>query len=124
MLSKVNRIQSDRDFTKIYKKTRPVFTDNLSLRIMPTNLKGDKPLIRFAFVVSNKVDKRAVRRNALKRQLREIARTLISHVNSSYDIVVFVKKDFAFPYVQDEIKKQFYNGLKKAKVEINEKDHN
>ena len=125
MLPKVNRIQSSKEFTRIFKKTRPVFTANLSLRVLSnSNARSDKIKSRFAFVVSNKVDRRAARRNALKRQLREISRTLISQLNSSYDIVVFVKKDFFFPYDQNKIKEQFCEGLLKAKVISNEKNSN
>jgi ribonuclease P protein component len=70
--------------------------------------------IRFGFIISNKIDKRATRRNALKRQLRQISAGLLSELKNGYDIVTVVHKDFAFPYVQDEIKKQFLEGIEKA----------
>jgi len=70
--------------------------------------------IRFGFVISNKIEKRATRRNALKRQLREIAAGLISELIPGYDIVAVVQKDFSTPYKQEAIREQFEAGLRKT----------
>ena len=72
--------------------------------------------VRFGFVVSNKIEKRATRRNALKRQLREISGSLICELDPGYDVVVVLQSDFPFPYRQEEIRKQFEEGLKKIGV--------
>jgi ribonuclease P protein component len=74
----------------------------------------DETMIKFGFVVSNKVEKRATRRNALKRQLRSIAGGLISELKAGYDIVTVVKRDFPFPYNQEEIRKQFTEGMRRT----------
>ena len=49
---------------------------------------------RFAFVVSKRIDKRAVVRNRLKRLLREIAHTYMLEKKVSVDLLFIVKKNF------------------------------
>lgn len=87
---------------------------NLSIRVAKNFTREHN--VRFGFVVSNKIEKRATRRNAQKRQLREIAGSLICELNPGYDVLVVVQKDFPFPYKQEEIKKQFVEGLRKAGI--------
>lgn len=113
MLQKTNRISNDSDFNKIFRKSKPVFTRNLTVRVFAT--KKDAP-IRFGFIVSNKVCKKATDRNALKRQLRQISQDLLLECKSGYDVVVFVKVDFLHPYDQAEIRKQVTDCLKKEQV--------
>ncbi len=114
MLAKKNRLQKNRDFQQLFKKTRPINCFHLTFWVGENKAK-EQP-IRFGFVVSNKIDKRATVRNALKRQLREIAMSLICELENGYDVVVTVKKNFALPYNQDDIKKEFLEGLKKAHI--------
>jgi len=114
MLSKQNRLQKNREFQRVFKNSRPVSLNNLSIRIAKNFTKDQN--IRFGFVVSNKIDKRATRRNAVKRQLRETAGGLLSKLKPGYDIVVVLQRDFSFPYKQEEIKKQFVDGVRRAEI--------
>jgi len=114
MLPKQHRIQDNKDFQWVFKHSKPVFTGNLAINVSKTKAEADT--VRFGFVISNKIDKRAVRRNALKRQLRQIAADLISELKTGYDIVTVVKRDFPFPYEQAKIKEQFVEGVKKAGI--------
>lgn len=50
---------------------------------------------RFAFVISKKIDKRAVVRNRLKRVLREIAYQKMLEKPAGIDLLFIVKKNFA-----------------------------
>ena len=50
---------------------------------------------RFAFVVSSKIEKKAVRRNRLKRRLREAVRRLLPSLKLGHDIIIFAKKELA-----------------------------
>lgn len=115
MLPKQNRIQKDLEFQLVFKKSKPVRTENLSLRIFK-NPRINSDCVRFGFIISNKIDKRATRRNALKRQLRQIASDLISELETGYDIVTVVHKAFPYPYEQSEVKEQFVQGLRKAAI--------
>lgn len=123
MLPKEFRIQKSIDFQKVFKHSKPIRTENLSFRVFKNqkNICDGKPCVRFGFIISNKIDKRAVRRNALKRQLRQIAADLISELESGYDIVTVVNKDFPYPYEQSDIRKQLTEGLRKAGV-LSDKD--
>jgi len=116
MLAKEFRIQKAIDFQKVFKHSKPVRMANVTFRVFKNqkNICDEKPCVRFGFIISNKIDKRAVRRNALKRQLRQIASDLISELESGYDIVTVVNKDFPYPYEQSEIKKQFVEGMQRA----------
>ena len=114
MLPKQNRIQKDREFQRVFKNSRPFRMQNLSIRTAKNNTREAN--IRFGFIISNKIEKRATRRNALKRQLRELSLGLISRLKPGYDVVVVIQKDFNFPYRQEEIKTQFEEGLTKAGI--------
>lgn len=113
MLKKQHRIQKNIEFQKIFKKSKPVFAGNFAFHVA----KSQSPdTIRFGFVISNKIDKRATRRNALKRQLRQIASGLISELKPGYDIVTVTKRGFNFPYEQEKIREQFVEGMRRAGV--------
>ena len=114
MLKKENRLQKGRDFQKVFKSSRPVFIGNLSVRI--TQKPGGTMPSRFGFVVSNKVEKRSTRRNALKRRLRVAAREILPAVKSGLDIIVIVKSNFSYPYQLDEVREQLREALVKAKA--------
>jgi len=120
MLQKQNRLQKDREFQRVFKNSRPIGMKNLSIRVASNNTREAN--IRFGFVVSNKIEKRSTRRNALKRQLRELSRGLISRLKPGYDVVVVIQKDFSFPYKQEEIKVQLETGLIKAGAFVNPND--
>ncbi len=46
---------------------------------------------RFCIIVSNKVDKRSVIKNRIKRQIGEIIRLNINNIKPGYDISILVK---------------------------------
>lgn len=113
MLKKQNRLKKKKEFDKVFKAGRPLFWNNLSLRAKNRNDQKDS---RFGFIISNKIDKRSTRRNALKRQLREIVRSLISELETGYDVVVIVKQNFSYPYDQTEIESNLVELLRRAKL--------
>lgn len=48
---------------------------------------------RFRFIVSKKVDKRAVVRNKIKRILNSCVENIFEDINKGYDIMFFVRKE-------------------------------
>jgi ribonuclease P protein component len=118
MLSKINRLQKDKDFQKVFKGSKPVHTENLVFRVAEKSYKlsADSYKLprgaRFGFIVSNKVNKRATRRNALKRRLRAAVGALLPTLPRDIDVVVMVKNDFVYPYDFQAIKGQVQEGLK------------
>lgn len=113
MLSKQNRLQKDKEFTKVFRTSRPVFTDNIAVRVMK---RFDTKPSRFGFVISNKIDKRATRRNALKRRLRSATRELLPGLKSGFNVVILVKKNYPFPYQLNIIKKDLEETFTKLQL--------
>lgn len=140
MLPKQNRLRTNKDFQKVFKSSKPIYTENLIFRVAKNESKKHKAesiksksrnnrtieqsnpsaalgvgnQSRFGFVVSNKIDKRASRRNALRRRLRAVVQELMPQIKSGNDVAILVKKDFPLPYSYEEIKKQVEEGLRKA----------
>ena len=87
MLPKENRLQKTRDFDVVFKKGRFFGTKFLSLKYMENGLAHT----RVGFVISTKISKSAVKRNRLKRQMREIFRLNLDKIKSGVDISVIAK---------------------------------
>ena len=76
MLKKENRLKSNRAFSATYKNNNVVKSDLIVLYI--GRIKFDKNCpTRVGFVVSKKVHKRAVKRNKIKRLMRENIRLIL-----------------------------------------------
>jgi len=86
MIPRLNRLPSAR-LTSSQVVGTPLFT----LRFVRNNLSYS----RFAFVVSKRIDKRAVIRNRLKRVLREIAYEELLRKEQGVDVLFIVKKNFS-----------------------------
>ena len=89
MLPKERRLVSDYDFRKVRRGGRKVSNTLFDFYYLPTGTPS-----RFGFVVSTKLDKRAVRRNRAKRILREEVRLLLPRIGSGFDFVFWARKRF------------------------------
>jgi ribonuclease P protein component len=87
MLVSKNRLRKKSDIDNVFKKGKTVTGDFIFLRAVKNNL----DINRFAFVVSAKISKRAVVRNKIKRQLREIIKKNILKTKQGIDFVLIVK---------------------------------
>jgi len=91
MLPGENRLRKKRDHEKVYKKGRRITCPFFVLLTLP---REDKELpSRFSFVVSKKVDKRAVARNRIRRVLKESIRSVLPKVSNGYDCIFIARKD-------------------------------
>lgn len=88
MLAKRHRLTTDRDFRRLFRKGKRSIGEGINLIALPNGL----PDSRFGFVVSNKVEKRAVIRNQVRRRLRDIIRLRINSVQPGYDVALVVDK--------------------------------
>ena len=87
MLTKAYRINKNWEFQNIYRKGR-----NLSSQFFSVNfLQNRFNFNRFGIVVSKKVAKKAVDRNLLKRQAREIINELNKKSFTHLDVIVSIK---------------------------------
>jgi len=84
MLKKQNRLG-----VIIRTKENKLFTSPL-FNVRISDNKENK--LRFAFIVSKKIDKRAVVRNKTKRILRIAAEKIISVVEADKDVIIIAKK--------------------------------
>lgn len=84
MLKKVNRLTKKKDFSLVFKKGYFFREQFISIK----TLKNELPYSRVGIIVGTKISKRAVRRNKIKRLLREVFRLKINSIKPGFDIVV------------------------------------
>lgn len=90
MLSKLHRLTKNKDFQKVFKKGRFIYSHQDFLRVK--FLKNNLPNSRFGFVVSSKVSNKASKRNKIKRFLREVVRKKLDKIKPGFDIVIITQK--------------------------------
>ena len=94
MLPKINRIAKQKDFDRFFgsafkrARGRSASTPALILKALP----GATDQNRVAFVISNKVDNRAVVRNKLRRRLREALRGQLNKLTLKADLLFIAQK--------------------------------
>jgi len=111
MLAKMYRLAKQKDFDNVFKRGKPVFSTNLKIKFVTNERKNS----RLAFVVSNKISKKATVRNKLRRQMSEIVRTNLKMIKMGYDVVVVVKQSILKRNFE-QIEKELLADLKKAKL--------
>lgn len=91
MLSRPNRLAKRKDFDVLFKKGVSTASKTLILKYLKTT---EASPTRIAFVISNKTEKSAIKRNRVRRQLREITRLLLPSFSTGYDMIFLVKPSF------------------------------
>jgi len=103
MLKRKNRIISSVAFKEIF--TKGEIKENECFKIIFKKNNLDCP--RYGIVVSTKVSKLAVERNALKRQIRNILKDFLLVFSRGFDVVIIVKKNclkLGFSKLKESIK--------------------
>jgi len=95
MLPKRNRLKKKKDIERVFKGGKGFKEGFLRLKVIKNNF--NKP--RIAFVVSQKVSKRATLRNKIRRKLSELIKLKIKRVKRGVDLVLLAapgltEKDF------------------------------
>lgn len=107
MLKKCNRISYDKEFDRVFKAGQSFYSKVLGLKAVP----NERPETRVGILVSTKVSKKAVVRNRLKRQIREIFFLELAKFKGGNDLVIIV-----LPLILDksfeEITKDLRRGFK------------
>lgn len=83
-----NTLSKKKDFDQIFKTGLSFYCPGLGLKYLPNTLKVN----RLGIIIGLKVSKKAVVRNKIKRQIREIFRNNPPKKSNSYDIVVITMK--------------------------------
>jgi ribonuclease P protein component len=95
MLPKINRLKRKKEIERVFKKGEGFKEDFLILKTAKNNFKNS----RFAFVVSQKVSKKATLRNKVRRKLRELVKAKVKKIKKGKDLILVAvpgleKKDF------------------------------
>lgn len=111
MLPKANRLKKKKDFERVFKNGEGSKEDFLFLKVVRNNLK----VSRFGFVVGQKISKKAILRNKIKKRLKELVKSKLSKTKTGFDgVLIAVKgletKDF---WEMEEIMNKLF---KKAKL--------
>lgn len=86
MLPKPNRLKKKKDFEAVFKKGKSFKNSFLVLKIAPNKLE----ISRFGLIVSQKVSKKAVVRNKIRRRLSEIIRKKMEEIKNGQDMALIV----------------------------------
>jgi ribonuclease P protein component len=89
MISKDQRLRTKKDFSRLFKIGRIFHSVGISLKIAKNNL----PIIRFGFVISAKVTKKATKRNKIRRRLRSIVGKNLMNIKNGYDVAFLGRKE-------------------------------
>jgi ribonuclease P protein component len=103
MLKKTNRLSSVR-----IKKSKLINSRLMDIKIGQNNLQFS----RFGFVISKKIDKRAVVRNSLKRKLSACVEEIFDRIEGGHDFVFYPKReilDINQEILSTEVKKMLEN---------------
>lgn len=106
MLKKENRLRHTKDIENVWKNGKTIAGKLVFLKI----IKNKKNISRFGFIVSSKISKKAVIRNKIKRQLREIIRHNLDKIKTGIDVTIIAKQEIINKEYQ-EIKNDFENLL-------------
>jgi ribonuclease P protein component len=112
MLSKQHRLPLRTDLVQV-KKRGKLFQGKLFSLLVRERSDGQPP--RFGFIISAKIDKRAVKRNRAHRLLTEAIRPLLPGIKPGFDGVFLVKKRIVGKELS-EIKKSTEQLFKKANL--------
>ncbi len=106
MLPQKNRLKLNRDFSKIFKTGHSYYGRFVGVKVKKNETNNN----RFAVVVSVKINKSAVKRNLIKRKIKEILTEINKDCIKSYDCVIITLSDLNekdFKEVKNEIFKIF-----------------
>ncbi len=111
MLAKENRLVKTKDFENVFKRGKFFAEDFINLKVASNNL----DISRFGFIVGLKVSKKAVRRNRVKRRIREIIRLRLDKIKKGFDVVIMTKPEIVDKNYK-EIERVMNNILMKSKL--------
>ena len=111
MLPKENRLKKREDFNNVFKKGKTTAGKLIFLKALKNNLN----ISRFGFVISVKISKKAVTRNKIKRQLREIIKRNLPNIKTGIDIVIISRPEIIAKKYQ-ETKEEVEGLFFKAKL--------
>ncbi|MFA6514184.1 MAG: ribonuclease P protein component [Patescibacteria group bacterium] len=111
MLKQENRIALNKDFDRAFKAGQSFYSKIIGIKVVNNETTKN----RVGILINTKVSKKAVVRNKIRRQIREIIKQKLDILEKGKDLVIIV-----FPLILDknfqEIKIAVESGLKQLKV--------
>jgi len=114
-MKKTDTLKKNHEFQRVYRKGRFFVGKYMSMYILPNNSEKN----RLGISISRKYGK-SVRRNRLKRLIRESYRLFEEFIDSGYDIVINARQNQDMPEFS-AVKKEMRHLLKKLKIFDQEK---
>ncbi|MBT4277379.1 ribonuclease P protein component [Candidatus Falkowbacteria bacterium] len=111
MLPKNNRLTHRKDFDNAFKVGQSFFSEVLGVKATENNL----PDSRFGIVVSTKISKKAVARNKIKRQIREVIHKNLDKIKKGLDVVIICRPGIEKKEFQ-EIEQAILKAFQKIKL--------
>jgi len=111
MLPKINRLKKNKEFERVFKKGKGFKEGLLILKLAPNELEQ----ARFGIVVSQKVSKKAVIRNKIKRRISELVKSRLAQIEKGIDVILIAVPGLGLADFQ-EIEKILNKLFIKAKV--------
>ena len=91
MLPSLNRLRHDKDFQNCFSKGKAFYNEDFMLKTVHNQL----GLNRFGIIVANKISKKAVVRNKIRRRIRESLRRLLPQMKGDYDCILLTKRNIS-----------------------------
>ncbi|MBT6691739.1 ribonuclease P protein component [Candidatus Parcubacteria bacterium] len=88
MLPKANRLHQDKEIKRLAQTGKTFFLPQLIIK----HSDNKEDAVKIGFVISTKVDKRAVVRNKLARRLREAVKKLLPRIKTGTSVLIIAKK--------------------------------
>ena len=99
MLPSENRLRLQKDFKYIFKKGRTVNSSALLIK----TVKKQAPKNRFGIIISNKISKKAVERNKIRRRIKSWINKNQTKIKKGFDIIIITKKSIVdYSYLETE----------------------
>ncbi len=111
MLAKKNRLTKNKDFDNVFNNGQSSYNKLLGIKIISNSLTHN----RFGVLVGNKVSQKAVERNKIKRQIREIIRLNLGKLKQGHDCVIVISRLILSEKYSD-IENSLVNNFKKLKL--------
>lgn len=112
MLEKQHRLTKSSDIDIVFKKGRVYNHPLFYVKFLSNNLNYP----RFAFIVGVKLFKKAVKRNRVKRLMREAVRLNIGKVRKGFDIIVGAKSSDIYGINCKEVEKELMGLFNKSGI--------
>jgi ribonuclease P protein component len=108
-----HRLKHEKDFATLAKSRKSVFGKLVGMKVRENSL----PHSRFGIVVGLKVHKRAVKRNIVKRRIREILRAKLVSIKPGYDVMIMALPP-AVPATMVQIEAEISKELQKIGLTV------